>query len=44
MENINTLKADLSAIGDAIRGKLAVENKYRIEDMPAAINSISVVV
>lgn len=41
MENINTLKADLSAIGDAIRGKLAVENKYRIEDMPAAINSIS---
>ena len=40
MENINTLKADLSAIGDAIRGKLAVENKYRIEDMPAAINSI----
>lgn len=41
MENINTLKANLSAIGDAIRGKLAVENKYRIEDMPAAINSIS---
>lgn len=41
MENINTLKANLSAIGDAIRGKLAVKNKYRIEDMPAAINSIS---
>ena len=41
MENINTLKANLSAIGDAIRAKLAVENKYRIEDMPAAINSIS---
>lgn len=41
MENINTLKANLSAIGNAIRGKLGVENKYRIEDMPAAINSIS---
>lgn len=41
MENINTLKVDLSAIGDAIREKLAVENKYRIEDMPAAIRGIS---
>ena len=41
MENINTLKADLSAIGDAIREKLAVEDKYKIENMPAAIRGIS---
>ena len=31
MENLNILKADLSAIGDAIREKLAVEDKYKIE-------------
>lgn len=41
MANIDLYKQKLVAIGSAIRTKLNVQTTYKLEEMPAAILSIS---